>query len=267
MLDRVDDRLAHRDFHPRQRVIVEMRAAAPTWSLTNCTMSSISKALLNRSRIALRAGFRHSGSGLGAAAARGSPYHSPDPPDAIVQTCVARRRVPGIPGGAPVRADRSTWSGSWPRQVLARAGGWPPPRLERRGCRRAHRGARAQARRGDLRRDGEAYFRAVEREVVRGARAAPPRGGGDRRRDVRRSGPARADEGRRRGLLDRRAARRRSSIGCRATGAARWPPTASSSRACTSRGGSRTREAHVRLDASRASVGDLADQVVEWLGA
>jgi shikimate kinase len=26
-------------------------------------------------------------------------------------------------------------------------------------------------------------------------------------------------------------------------------------------------QAHVRLDASRASVGDLADQVVEWLGA
>ena len=26
-------------------------------------------------------------------------------------------------------------------------------------------------------------------------------------------------------------------------------------------------QAHVRLDASRASVGDLADQVLEWLGA
>ena len=26
-------------------------------------------------------------------------------------------------------------------------------------------------------------------------------------------------------------------------------------------------QAHVRLDAARASVGDLADQVVEWLGA
>jgi shikimate kinase len=26
-------------------------------------------------------------------------------------------------------------------------------------------------------------------------------------------------------------------------------------------------QAHVRLDASRASIGDLADEVIEWLGA
>ncbi|MCK7529363.1 MAG: hypothetical protein MZV64_73360 [Ignavibacteriales bacterium] len=154
------------------------------------------------------------------------------------------------------------------RQVLARPRDRAPPRLEAsRTSTNASRRASAGPSRRSSRRDGEAYFRAVERDVVQ--ELLPPRhvvvatGGGtfvdpDLRALMKADGavfwidaPLGADH--------RPAAR--------ATGAGRWPPAACSSRASTQSRRFAYAQAHVRLDAARASVGDLADQVVEWLGA
>ena len=114
--------------------------------------------------------------------------------------------------------------------------------------------------------DGEAYFRAVEREVVQGL--LPPRhvvvatGGGtfvdpDLRALIRADGAVFWIDAPLGQIIDRL-----PRDGSR--------PLAANRLQLESLYESRRfayAQAHVRLDASRASVGDLSDQVVEWLGA
>lgn len=114
--------------------------------------------------------------------------------------------------------------------------------------------------------DGEAYFRAVEREVVQ--ELLPPRhavvatGGGtfvdpDLRVQIKADGAVFWIDAPLGQIVDRL-----PRDGSRPLAANRLQLEGlyESRRLAYA-------QAHVRLDASRASVGDLADQVVEWLGA
>jgi shikimate kinase len=114
--------------------------------------------------------------------------------------------------------------------------------------------------------DGEAYFRAVERDVVQ--QILPPRhvvvatGGGtfvdpDLRALIKGDGAVFWIDAPLGQIVDRL-----PRDGSRPLAASRlqFESLYESRRLAYA-------QAHVRLDASRASVGDLADQVVEWLGA
>ncbi len=114
--------------------------------------------------------------------------------------------------------------------------------------------------------DGEAYFRAVERDVVQ--EILPPRhvvvatGGGtfvdpDLRALIKADGAVFWIDAPLGQIVDRL-----PRDGSRPLAASRlqFESLYESRRLAYA-------QAHVRLDASRASVGDLADQVVEWLGA
>jgi shikimate kinase len=114
--------------------------------------------------------------------------------------------------------------------------------------------------------DGEAYFRAVEREVVQDL--LPPRhvvvatGGGtfvdpDLRALIKADGATFWIDAPLGQIIDRL-----PRDGSRPLAASRvqFESLYETRRIAYA-------QAHVRLDASRASIGDLADQVVEWLGA
>ena len=114
--------------------------------------------------------------------------------------------------------------------------------------------------------DGEAYFRAVEREVVQGL--LPPRhvvvatGGGtfvdpDLRAIMRADGAVFWIDAPLGQIIDRLP---RDGSRPLAANRVQLESLYETRRIAYA-------QAHVRLDASRASIGDLADEVIEWLGA
>ena len=114
--------------------------------------------------------------------------------------------------------------------------------------------------------DGEAYFRAVEREVVQGL--LPPRhvvvatGGGtfvdpDLRAIIRADGAVFWIDAPLGQIIDRLP---RDGSRPLAANRVQLESLYETRRMAYA-------QAHVRLDASRASIGDLADEVIEWLGA
>jgi shikimate kinase len=114
--------------------------------------------------------------------------------------------------------------------------------------------------------DGEAYFRAVEREVVQGL--LPPRhvvvatGGGtfvdpDLRALIRADGAVFWIDAPLGQIIDRLP---RDGSRPLAANRVQLESLYETRRIAYA-------QAHVRLDASRASIGDLADEVIEWLGA
>jgi len=114
--------------------------------------------------------------------------------------------------------------------------------------------------------DGEAYFRAVEREVVQGL--LPPRhvvvatGGGtfvdpDLRALIRADGAVFWIDAPLGQIIDRLP---RDGSRPLAANRVQLESLYETRRMAYA-------QAHVRLDASRASIGDLADEVIEWLGA
>ena len=114
--------------------------------------------------------------------------------------------------------------------------------------------------------DGEAYFRAVEREVVQGL--LPPRhvvvatGGGtfvdpDLRALIRADGAVFWIDAPLAQIIDRLP---RDGSRPLAANRVQLESLYETRRIAYA-------QAHVRLDASRASIGDLADEVIEWLGA
>ena len=114
--------------------------------------------------------------------------------------------------------------------------------------------------------DGEAYFRAVEREVVQGL--LPPRhvvvatGGGtfvdpDLRAIIRADGAVFWIDAPLGQIIDRLP---RDGSRPLAANRVQLESLYEARRIAYA-------QAHVRLDASRASIGDLADEVIEWLGA
>ena len=114
--------------------------------------------------------------------------------------------------------------------------------------------------------DGEAYFRAVEREVVQGL--LPPRhvvvatGGGtfvdsDLRALIRADGAVFWIDAPLGQIIDRLP---RDGSRPLAANRVQLESLYEARRIAYA-------QAHVRLDASRASIGDLADEVIEWLGA
>ncbi len=114
--------------------------------------------------------------------------------------------------------------------------------------------------------DGEAYFRAVEREVVQGL--LPPRhvvvatGGGtfvdpDLRALIRADGAVFWIDAPLGQIIDRLP---RDGSRPLAANRVQFESLYETRRIAYA-------QAHVRLDASRASIGDLADEVIEWLGA
>jgi shikimate kinase len=114
--------------------------------------------------------------------------------------------------------------------------------------------------------DGEAYFRAVEREVVQGL--LPPRhvvvatGGGtfvdpDLRALIKADGAVFWIDAPLGQIIDRLP---RDGSRPLAANRVQLESLYETRRIAYA-------QAHVRLDASRASIGDLADEVIEWLGA
>lgn len=114
--------------------------------------------------------------------------------------------------------------------------------------------------------DGEAYFRAIEREVVQGL--LPPRhvvvatGGGtfvdpDLRAVVRADGAVFWIDAPLGQIIDRLP---RDGSRPLAANRVQLESLYEARRIAYA-------QAHVRLDAARASIGDLADEVIEWLGA